>query len=173
MKILQVIHSVNPKGGGPIEGIKQLIPALSARGIDTEVMCLDAPDASWTADFPVPLFPLGRKASAYGYSPLAVPWLRANRGRYDAVIANGLWQYTSFAVWRAFRNTRQAYYVYPHGMLDPWFKHQYPAKHFKKWLYWPWAEYRVLRDAAAVLFTSEEERLQARKSFWLYRCDER
>jgi len=30
----------------------------------------------------------------------------------------------------------------------------------------------VLRDAAAVLFTSEEERLQARKSFWLYRANE-
>jgi len=42
----------------------------------------------------------------------------------------------------------------------------------KKWLYWPWAEYRVLRDAQAVLFTCEEERLLARKSFWLYRCNE-
>ena len=57
-------------------------------------------------------------------------------------------------------------------MLDPWFKRQYPLKHLKKWLYWPWAEYRVLRDATAVLFTCEEERLEARKSFWLYRCRE-
>ena len=39
-------------------------------------------------------------------------------------------------------------------------------------LYWPWAEYRVLRDAAAVLFTSEEERRLARESFPLYRCRE-
>jgi glycosyltransferase involved in cell wall biosynthesis len=57
-------------------------------------------------------------------------------------------------------------------MLDPWFKQQYPLKHFKKWLYWPWAEYRVLRDAQAVLFTCEEERVLARDSFWLYRCKE-
>jgi glycosyltransferase involved in cell wall biosynthesis len=57
-------------------------------------------------------------------------------------------------------------------MLDPWFKKRYPLKHLKKWLYWPWAEYRVLRDAQAVLFTSEEERLLARTSFWLYRCNE-
>src|SRR5262249_16466063 len=42
-----------------------------------------------------------------------------------------------------------------------------------KSLYWPWAEYRVLRDATAVIFTSEEERLQARESFWLYRCREK
>src|SRR5207237_3258969 len=46
-------------------------------------------------------------------------------------------------------------------------------KHLKKWLCWPWAEYRVLRDAAAVIFTSEEERLQARRSFWLYRAREK
>jgi glycosyltransferase involved in cell wall biosynthesis len=57
-------------------------------------------------------------------------------------------------------------------MLDPWFKRRYPMKHLKKWLYWPWAEYKVLRDATAVLFTCEEERRLARQSFWLYKCDE-
>jgi glycosyltransferase involved in cell wall biosynthesis len=57
-------------------------------------------------------------------------------------------------------------------MLDPWFKRQYPLKHLKKWLYWPWAEYRILRDARAVLFTCEEERRQARKSFGLYSARE-
>jgi glycosyltransferase involved in cell wall biosynthesis len=57
-------------------------------------------------------------------------------------------------------------------MLDPWFKRRYPLKHFKKWMYWPWAEYRVLRDAQAVLFTCESERLLARDSFWLYHCRE-
>jgi glycosyltransferase involved in cell wall biosynthesis len=58
-------------------------------------------------------------------------------------------------------------------MLDPWFKHRYPLKHLKKWLFWPWAEYRVLRDARAVLFTCEEEKQLARESFWLYRANER
>lgn len=58
-------------------------------------------------------------------------------------------------------------------MLDPYFKHRYPAKHLKKWLVWPWSEYRVLRDAEAVLFTSETERQRARESFWLYRARER
>jgi glycosyltransferase involved in cell wall biosynthesis len=57
-------------------------------------------------------------------------------------------------------------------MLDPWFKRRYPLKHLKKNLYWPWAEYRVLRDARGVLFTCEEERLLAARSFWLYRSNE-
>ena len=71
-----------------------------------------------------------------------------------------------------FADAKTPYVVFTHGMLDPWFKRQYPLKHVKKWLYWPWAEYRVLRDATAVLFTSEEERRLARRSFWLYRCNE-
>jgi glycosyltransferase involved in cell wall biosynthesis len=58
-------------------------------------------------------------------------------------------------------------------MLDPWFKTRYPLKHLKELLYWPWAEYRVLRDAAAVLFTCEEERILAKKSFSLYKANER
>jgi glycosyltransferase involved in cell wall biosynthesis len=62
--------------------------------------------------------------------------------------------------------------VFTHGMLDPWFKRAYPLKHLKKWLFWPWAEYRVLRDATHVLFTCEEEKRLARESFWLYRCHE-
>jgi glycosyltransferase involved in cell wall biosynthesis len=57
-------------------------------------------------------------------------------------------------------------------MLGPWFKHTYPLKHLKKWLYWPWAEYRVLRDARKVIFTCEAERLSARESFWLYKVNE-
>ena len=172
MRILHVIHSADPRGGGPIEGIRQLVPALARLGIETEVMSLDAPDVPWAADFPVPLHATGPASRGYGYTPHAVPWLKKNGENYDAVIVNGLWQYGSFAVWRALRGTSLPYYVYPHGMLDPWFKRHYPLKHLKKWLYWPWAEYRVLRDATAVLFTSEEEKIAARQSFWLYRCRE-
>ena len=57
-------------------------------------------------------------------------------------------------------------------MLDPWFKHQYPLKHLKKCLYWLWGEYPVIRDAKKVLFTSEEEKILARQSFWPYHCNE-
>jgi len=169
---LHVIHSVDPRGGGPIEGVRQLAPALSALGVAMEVMSLDAPGAPGTVDFPVPLHTTGPSRSAYGYNAQAVPWLKKNRLNYDAVIVNGLWQYVGFATWQALRHTSTPYYVYPHGMLDPWFKRYYPLKHLKKWLYWPWGEYRVLRDARAVLFTCEEEKREARKSFWLYRCRE-
>ena len=57
-------------------------------------------------------------------------------------------------------------------MLDPWFKNTYPLKHLKKWLIWPWAIYPVIRDAEALFFTCEREKLLARESFWLYDCQE-
>jgi glycosyltransferase involved in cell wall biosynthesis len=115
---------------------------------------------------------LGPSQLKYGFSTKFAPWLRANASRYDAVVVNGIWQYHSFGTWKVLHKSNTPYVLFTHGMLDPWFKKEYPWKHLKKWMYWPWAEYRVLRDARAVLFTCEEERRLARSSFWLYRCNE-
>ena len=172
MKLLHLIHSADPASGGPIEGIKQFARNGLARGIEIELLTLDPPDASYLRDFPVKVRTLGATyAGKYGYSPQLVPWLRQNHGKYDCVIVNGIWQYHSYACWLALHKTDTPYVVFPHGMLDPWFRHQYPIKHLKKWLYWPWTEYRVLRDAEFVLFTTEEESNLARESFWLYRVN--
>lgn len=173
MRILHVISSVNPAGGGPIEGIKQLGVTLLTQGHCVEIVSLDPPDAPYLAQAPLPVHALGPVQLKYGFSPRLVPWLRANASRYDAVIVNGIWQYHSYGTWKVLRKSNTPYVLFTHGMLDPWFKKRYPLKHLKKWMYWPWAEYRVLRDARAVLFTCEEERRLARSSFWLYRCNER
>lgn len=172
MNILHIISSVDPGDGGPIEGIKQLGKASVLGGHRVEIASLDAPDAPFLKEFPLPVYPLGPTTLSYGFGTRFIPWLRANRSRYDAVVVNGIWRFHSFGTWQALRNSNTPYVLFTHGMLDPWFKKQYPLKHFKKWMYWPWAEYRVLRDAQAVLFTCEEERLLARSSFWLYRCNE-
>jgi glycosyltransferase involved in cell wall biosynthesis len=172
MKILRSTHTVNPALGGPIESIKQSSAALLRRGHQVEIISLDDPKDSWVRDAPVPVHAVGPGQGSYGYAPRFSRWIKEHRAEYDAVIVHGLWQYSSFGVWRALAGTGTPYFVFPHGMLDPWFKRTYPLKHLKKLLYWPWGEYRVLRDATAVLFTSEEERRLARESFSLYRCNE-
>lgn len=172
MNILHIISSVDPAGGGPMEGVKQLGTTLIAQGHVVEVASLDPPTAPFLRQCVLPVYALGPTTLPYGYSPRLIPWLRENRARHDAVVVNGIWQFHSFAAWRALRNSSTPYVLFTHGMLDPWFKKEYPLKHLKKWLYWPFAEYRVLRDAQAVLFTCEEERILARQSFWLYRCNE-
>lgn len=172
MKILRSIHTVNPALGGPIESVKQSSAILTRRGHAVEIISLDDPDDPWVRDSSAPVHALGPGRGGYGYSSRFSSWIKEHRAQYDAVIVHGIWQYNSFGVWRALSGTNTPYFVFPHGMLDPWFKRTYPLKHIKKLLYWPWGEYRVLRDAAAVLFTSEEERKLARESFSLYTCTE-
>jgi len=136
------------------------------------VASLDAPDAEFIKHFPLPIHPLGPGLLKYGYTNRLVPWLREHARNYDVLVVDGIWQYHSFGAWRALHGTQTPYVLFTHGMLDPWFKRTYPLKHLKKMLYWPWAEYRVLRDAGAVLFTCDEERRLARQSFRPYRCNE-
>lgn len=173
MRLLHVLSSVDPGGGGPLEGIRERGLRLEELGHRVELATLDDPAERFVAEFPLTVHALGPPRTRYRYSPKLLPWLREHAGGFDAVVVNGLWQYHSFAAWRALTRLRQPYFVFTHGMLDPWFKRTYPVKHLKKWLYWPWGDYRVLRDAQAVLFTSEEERRQARDSFWLYHAEER
>ena len=157
MRILHLIRSANPAGGGPIEAVTRLALEHERHGRRVEVVTLDDPRAPWWRTFPLPFHALGPVGTKYRVHTALVPWLLENGRRFDLVVVNGIWQYTSFAAWRASRRHSVPYVVFTHGMLDPWFKRRYPLKHAKKWLYWPWAEYRVLRDATAVLFTSEEE----------------
>jgi glycosyltransferase involved in cell wall biosynthesis len=172
VRLLHLVPSVDPQGGGVIEGVRRIHDALTALGHSGDVVSLDSPDAACVRAYPGTVVATGPSVSSYGYNERLLPWLKAHAGSYDAVIVNGLWQYVGFAARRALQGSGTPYFVYSHGMLDPWFKRRYPLKHLKKWLYWPWGEYRVLRDASAVVFTCEEERLLARQSFWLYRCRE-
>ena len=178
LKILQLVHTLDPSVGGVAAAVLALSRGLARRGHKLDVVVLDEPDvvaavADRGPEVNITVHALGSGLTSYRYSGTLWPWLRQHGGDYDRVIVNGIWQYLSFAAWRRYAGSSIPYYVFPHGMLDPWFKETFPLKHLKKWLYWPWADYRVLRDAAAVIFTSEEERFQARKSFWLYRCREK
>ena len=76
----------------------------------------------------------------------------------------GIWTFPGVAVRVATRKAGVPYGVFPHGALDPWFNRTYPWKHLKKRIYWP-IQYRVLRDAKAVFFTSKLEPELAKTSF--------
>lgn len=172
IRYLHVIHSIDPRAGGTREAVKQLTAVAGKLHHTAEVLVTERPDPAWVAEFSCPVHYAGPSYLNYGYAPRLVGWLKDNAPRFDAVVVNGLWQYPGLATWRALQGTPTPYFVFTHGMLDPWFKREYPLKHLKKLMYWPWAEYRVLRDARAVLFTSEEEKRLARQSFRLYRANE-
>jgi glycosyltransferase involved in cell wall biosynthesis len=166
MRILHIVGSINPAAGGPTEAIRMIV-RYRPPGYQAEVVTLDSPDAPFLKDFPFEVHALGAKRKSW-YAPKLIPWLKANRDRFDGVLVHGLWEFTGPATLIAMYGHRP-YMVFTHGMLDPYFKHRFPFKHLKKWLYWLLVQYWVLRAAERVLFTTEIERDLATKSFWLWR----
>ncbi len=165
MRILNIINSSNPAGGGPIESILQAARALSPAGHRLEMACMDAPDSPWLKNFAIPVHALGPAWTKFRYAAGFEPWLQNHAHDFDAAIVHGIWLYPSFGTWRAARKTRLPYFVYTHGLLDPVLKSVFPLKHIAKTLAWKLIDHRVIRDATAVLFTCEEERDLALRSF--------
>jgi glycosyltransferase involved in cell wall biosynthesis len=165
MHILHVIDSFSPAIGGPPEAVRQLIKATRATGMQVEVVCLDPPEAEFLQDLGCPVHALDQSfLGRYAFSPRLWRWLRANAGRFDGMIMNGVWTFPGYALRSAARRARRPYGIFVHGALDPWFNRRYPLKRLKKIVYWP-LQYAVLRDAEAVFFTTKTERDLASTSF--------
>ena len=174
MNLLHVITSIDPKTGGTAEAVIRSSLIMVELGHEIEVASIDSQQCEKHVEhLPWKTHCLGPgSVGSFHYSRLFQQWLIDNVTRFDAVIVHGLWQHTGFAARQACRQKDVPYFVFTHGMLDPWFNTTYPLKKIKKYLYWRWGEYRVLRDAKAILFTCEEERNLARTSFSPYYVNE-
>jgi hypothetical protein len=132
MKILHVISSLNLEGGGPAQGVRNLTSFYADMGISPTVLTLDNPDDNLGSIDHLEVVRLGKGKGIFSYHPGLVTWLKQHVHEYDAVIVHGLWQYHGYAVYKALKESNISYYVFPHGMLDPWFKHEYPLKPVKR-----------------------------------------
>ena len=175
MKILEIIATADPTSGGPIEGLLRQIEATP--GIERDIVTLDTENVSIgnirviSTGQRYPRFKLFSPIIHYGYSPQFTSWLRRNAKQYDAIVVNGLWNFSSFGAATVLPALGVPYFVFTHGMLDPWFRKAYPLKHAAKILFWLAGDGRLLAGARAVLFTTEEERVLARGQFpiWKYK----
>ncbi|MGA7243128.1 MAG: glycosyltransferase [Terracidiphilus sp.] len=165
MKLLHVIAGSDQESGGPIEALLRISEILLRDGHEVSVVTLEEEHEVATRNFPFPIAGLGHGSRPYRYNPQLVPWLQQNAKKFDAVVLHGLWNYSSFGSWHGLRRGSTPYYIFAHGMMDPWFRDKYPLKHVAKQIFWTLAEGRVLRDARSVLFTCEEERVRARGVF--------
>jgi glycosyltransferase involved in cell wall biosynthesis len=163
-RLLHVVASLAPAAGGTTEGIRKLAESGAGESA-AEVVCLDDPGESYLHGQSFPVHALGPAQGSYRYTPRLGEWLEQNLARFDGVVIHGLWQYHSYGTYRMIRE-RTPYVVFPHGMLDPYFKRAFPLKHLKKQVYWLAREYRVLRDARAVCFTTPIERDSAAGTMW-------
>ncbi|WP_404653473.1 glycosyltransferase [Bradyrhizobium sp. USDA 336] len=181
LRILRVIASTDPRDGGPIEGFLQSARTLQEMGHHCTAVTLDSPNDPWVIDFPYPVIATGHTKwprwilpilRRYRYSRHLGLWLREHARDYDVIIVSGLWNYCAFACRKVLPRAGVPYFVFTHGMLDPWFRRAYPLKHLVKQLSWLVSEGPLLRHARGVIFTSEEERRSARGAFWPYRINE-
>ena len=173
MRLLHVVHSCNTLAGGVAEAVNRLAEAAAKVDYETEIATCDEPSASFLEELDVAARGFGPASdSSYHSCPTLGEWLMDSASGFDALVSHGLWQYPSVAVRKAARKADKPYFVYPHGMLDPWFKSHYPWKHIKKTFFWWFRQARILRDAKAVCFTTDEERRLARGTFRPYRCNE-
>jgi len=173
MKVLRVIHTMNPISGGPCQGIRNIVPLLQQYGITNEVLSMDEEGEvkSWNDAFTI--HPIGHSSGPWGYNARLVSWLQENQRNYDLIIIHGLWLYNSFATAKTIlkEEERPLLWIMPHGMLDPYFQQAEgrKLKALRNWIYWKLIEGGAANNADALLFTTQEELLLARTSFRPYK----
>ncbi|MCR9295237.1 MAG: glycosyltransferase [bacterium] len=177
-RVLRVIASMDPVTGGPCQGIRNSVPALTLLGWENEVVCLDAAEAEYGVEDPFPIHRKGPGKGPWMYNSRLSLWLKRHLVDFDSVIIHGLWLYNSYAVTKVMAELRRAgaqklptVFVMPHGMLDPWFQRTKTRrmKAYRNWVFWKWMEHRVIEEAEAVLFTCQRELELARVPFRPYR----
>jgi glycosyltransferase involved in cell wall biosynthesis len=170
MKVLHVIPSLSLTEGGPTRAIATMEQALAAQGVTVETATTDDAGSGRHNGKPLaqPLQEGGavhwyfaKRTDFYKWSPAFAQWIRREVRHYDLVHIHAVFSFTSTMAARAARSAGVPYVVRPLGTLN-----DYGLTRHRPWL--KAASLRfidgpLLRDAAAIHFTSDEEATEARK----------
>src|SRR2546426_968541 len=174
MRIVQVIANVAPRLGGPSRVVLEMSAALAARGHTVDVVTTSlAHRGSWIKQpSRLDLLPVetGKRMQRDGYhitfckpswptvwgaSYGMVRTLRDVIRRAEVVHIHSLYMFHTLLASRLARTHGVPYIIRPHGTLDPYIRRRHKIL---KAAYHLLLEDRTLRNAAAIHFTSEEER---------------
>lgn len=164
LKILHVIPSVAPRYGGPSQAIYTMCRALQSHG--TEVL-IATTNADGSNVLPVVLgekiiyqdaptiFFARQWSEALKYSRPLAQWLERNINNFDLAHIHAVFSHACVAAARACKKNVVPYLVRPLGTLDPWSLKQKSAR---KRLFWYLGVKQMLNRAAAIHYTSDEEK---------------
>lgn len=161
LRALHVIPAVAPRYGGPSRAVFSMCRALQAEGVDVEVASTDANgharlDSLEGGEGPVPTRLFARQWSeAFKYSRPLARWLDGHVREFDVVHVHAVFSHACLAAARACHRSGVPYVVRPLGSLDPWSLSQ---SRFRKRVLWHAGVARMLHRAAAVHYTTDEER---------------
>ena len=177
MKILSIITKVNPRYGGPIQGIINYHAELLNSCCEREIVTFENPQDVIKFNFPERLIihTLGKSYTPLAYNKRLFSFLVKNAINYDVLIIHGIWQYHSICTIKAIEWLKinrlekklPKVYCMPHGMLDPWFQKENTRKlkAIRNNIYWYLFEKNVINEVDGILFTCEEELLLAKTTF--------
>jgi glycosyltransferase involved in cell wall biosynthesis len=94
--------------------------------------------------------------ASFKYSRPLASWLSSNIRNFDLAHIHAVFNHSSIAAARACRKAGVPYIIRPLGTLDPWSMTQ---KSVRKRLFWKISGKAMLREAAAVHYTSDVEKL--------------
>ncbi len=166
MRILHLIPSINPTGGGPMEYARTMAQAHAQQGYETSFVTLDAPDARHVKEFDFPIQAVGpakSKLAAVRRFRIAVSEAAKTA---DVAVIHGLWHIANVAGLPALKKAGVPWVTFTHGMLDPYFREMKPVKHWLKQFVWLAGQGKALSGAYRVLFTCDEEQRLAKRAFW-------
>jgi glycosyltransferase involved in cell wall biosynthesis len=168
MRVLHVIPSIGPLRGGPSIAMGLIARALRDGGVDVDVATtndndtelIDVPIGEPVDENGVRYWYFARTTHPYTTSAGLGSWLRTNTANYDVVHAHALFSYSTSAGAAAARRNAIPYVIRPLGTLARYGMQQHSLL---KQISWFTVERRLLKQAAAVHFTSEAEREEAER----------
>ncbi len=168
MKILHVIANLAPRYGGPPKACIEMAQAMASLGHTVSIYTTNQ-DGSSELDVPTyqPVFKDGveiryfpiQHPRFWGFSlPLAQVLCKAIR-EYDIVHIHSLYLFHNMIAAHYCRKYNVPYLIRPHGTLDPYiYKRHRLRKSVMELLF----EHKNIKNAAAIHFTTEEEKSLAK-----------
>jgi glycosyltransferase involved in cell wall biosynthesis len=175
MNVLHVIPAVAARYGGPSHAVLGMGRALAHQRVDVLIATTDAdgpgrlpvePEApqSWQG-VPTIFFPR-QWSEGFKYSRPLARWLGQHVLDFQVVHIHAVFSHACLAAAHACRLSRIPYVVRPLGTLDPWSLRQKPVR---KRLLWHFGASQMLREAAAVHYTTTAEQCLAETPLALQR----
>ena len=170
-RVLHVIPSLSQKDGGPSFAMPLIASGLERAGIavdvattvgDEEVTALETAQDGRVIRDGVNYFYFRRQSEFYKVSLPLARWLSAHIRDYDLVHIHALFSYSSYAASNIARKNGVPYIVRPLGVLNCWGMQN--RRRLLKRLSFRFIEQRILRNAAAIHYTSQQERLEAEEA---------
>lgn len=175
MRVLHVIPAVAQCYGGPSSAIAPMCQALAALGVETLIVTTDA---DGPARLPVrigevtswqgapTLFFKKDFTESFKYSHGLSGWLRRHVRDFDLVHIHAVLSHAPLASAAACRRATVPYIVRPLGTIAPW---SLGRKTFRKRLLLAVSAGRMLREAAALHYTTEQEKHEVEQTLGLTR----